>query len=80
MPFQTIFQELVESEGAMKAIAGGGADSGLGHGYMANTLTSFNVSAIANPMSIESPHGDGMHPYEHEINAQEKHELYQEVI
>lgn len=80
MPFQTVFKELLENEGAKKAVVGGGGGYGLGAGYMATTLTSFNVSAIANPMSIESPHGDEMHHYGEDINAQEKQELYQEVI
>ena len=36
------------------------------------------MSAIANPTSLESP---GALPlYENDINAQEKHEIYQQVI
>lgn len=51
--FKKVFQE--ENNCESKAVVGGGAGSGLGPGHHATTLTSFNVSAIANPLSIESP-------------------------
>ena len=52
-----MFRELLQIENncQTKAVVGGGAGSGLGPGHLATTLTSFNVSAIANPLSIESP-------------------------
>jgi len=70
MPSQTVYRELFEREGRSNAVVGGGAGFGLGPGYMGMTLTSFNVSAIANPTSIESPEGEH-HIYENDINAQE---------
>ena len=67
----TIYSELMQKESRSNAVVGGGAGSGLGPGHMATTLTSFNVSAIANPMSIESPE-QNKNLYDHDINAQEK--------
>ena len=66
----------MQHEGRTAAVVGGGADSGLGPGHMQTTLTSFNVSAIANPMSLESDNNI----YANDINAQEKQEIYQQVI
>lgn len=70
-----------ENNGETKAVVGGGAGSGLGPGHLATTLTSFNVSAIANPMSLESP-TDRTHAYHQndDIGPLEKQELYQQVI
>lgn len=73
----------MEREGRGNAVVGGGAGSGLGPGHLATTLTSFNVSAIANPMSQESPsvhhNEDVVEPYQLDINTQEKHEIYQQI-
>jgi len=61
----------MQQESRSNAVVGGGAGSGIGPGHMATTLTSFNVSAIANPMSIESPE-QNKNLYDNDINAQEK--------
>lgn len=79
IPAQNIYRDLLHSEGNCKAVVGGGAGSGIGPGHMATTLTSFNVSAIANnPTSIESPRGTGgVQIYENDdINTQEQNEIY----
>ena len=59
-----------------RPVVGGGAGSGLGPGLLATTLTSFNVSAIANPLSIESPEEENQND---DISPMEKQELYQQV-
>jgi len=69
MPSQDVYKELLEKEGRSNAVVGGGAGSGLGPGHLAMTLTSFNVSAIANPMSLESLEGEHLPLYENDINT-----------
>lgn len=93
---QVIYKDLMRQEATQQehkgdggaatcqAVVGGGAGSGLGPGHMATTLTSFNVSAIAlnHPLSLESPGHEPNLAYENNggINAQEKQEIYQQVI
>lgn len=59
-----------------RPVVGGGAGSGLGPGHLATTLTSFNVSAIANPMSIDSPHECDERTQNDDISQIEKQEIY----
>ena len=75
IPAQAVYKDLLLREGHCNAVVGGGAGSGFGLGHMATTLTSFNVSAIANAGNCES--ADEMNMYGNDINAQEKQEIYQ---
>ena len=56
LPAQEVWRDMLASECNSKTVfVGGLTESGAALGHLATTLTSFNVSAIANRTGLESP-------------------------